>query len=107
MSTLELGNIVSGPWNKGALSGRMNRNFQIMLKAMYGFTVLKVIPCDEELLAGLKLACIKRRWLNGYKWPAKKSLGSGINSKQVILWPERSAKVATENPHLHRIDTCH
>ncbi|GFY35038.1 hypothetical protein TNCV_5044131 [Trichonephila clavipes] len=53
-------------------------------------------------LAGLKLASLKRRWLDGYsKW----SSGYGINSKQVVLTPGRSTKIATEHRQLHRIAT--
>ncbi|GFW18050.1 hypothetical protein TNCV_2281541 [Trichonephila clavipes] len=40
---------------------------------------------------------VTRKWSSGYE----------TNSKQVILSTERSAKVATEPRHLHRIDTWH
>ncbi|GFW49867.1 hypothetical protein TNCV_1885301 [Trichonephila clavipes] len=44
------------------------------------------------------------RWLQvARKW----SLGFGINSKDVVLPPEMSAKVATKHRYLHRISTWH
>ncbi|GFV19237.1 hypothetical protein TNCV_1638751 [Trichonephila clavipes] len=56
---------------------------------------------NGEPFSGLKLASLKRRWLD--RW--KSSPGSKINTKRVILSPGSSAKVATEHQHLHRIAT--
>ncbi|GFS78223.1 hypothetical protein TNCV_3171901 [Trichonephila clavipes] len=53
--------------------------------------------------AGLKLANYNRRCLDGCKW----SQSYGINSKQMVLSPGRSAEVATEHQHLLRITTWH
>ncbi|GFY20821.1 hypothetical protein TNCV_1120551 [Trichonephila clavipes] len=73
-----------------------------------------MILCDGESFAGLELASLNRRWggrlkgaelsRNGYE-TRKWFPGCGINSKQVILSPGRSVKVATEYQHLHRIVT--
>ncbi|GFX28304.1 hypothetical protein TNCV_1125581 [Trichonephila clavipes] len=54
-------------------------------------------------MKGLKLASIKRRWLDGYKRHRKWSPGYGINSKQVVFSPERSVKVESEQRHLQEI----
>ncbi|GFV67981.1 hypothetical protein TNCV_1872631 [Trichonephila clavipes] len=57
----------------------------------------------ERLEAGTSQA-EETRWLQmGQNW----SPGYGINSKQVVLSPERSSKVTTEHRQRHSIATWH
>ncbi|GFS98216.1 hypothetical protein TNCV_3925061 [Trichonephila clavipes] len=45
-----------------------------------------------EPLGCLELACLQRRWIDGYKWIEKGSPGHGINSKKVVLSPGRKGQ---------------
>ncbi|GFU92745.1 mariner Mos1 transposase [Trichonephila clavipes] len=85
-------------------SRKLGKSTWELISAMpvaYGYLRIKRISSDGEPFSGLKLASLKRRWLD--RW--KSSPGSKINTKRVVLSPGSSAKVATEHQHLHRIAT--